>query len=286
MNAGLLAQRGVPDGGARSVAPVTGAFRYLAPMDERPYTYCYQPPAGVVRSNYTWDVRTVPVTDLRAEAALTWENDGLILAEHRAPLLEPGDARALRATWYQPACALVLETTGARGAIVFDHTFRKNIPAAESGPECRPPVEQVHVDGVEHIAVNYVRQHFPATAEHWLAGRWQIINIWRPLNERIEDMPLGFCDGRGVGADDLIATDLLFPDGRTAITYQLNWRAHHRWRYFSNMTANEAVLFKCFDSAVDAPVRFVPHSAFRDARYSGAESRKSVELRVFAYFGD
>jgi hypothetical protein len=287
MRAGLFVHDGGQDGFSQPPAPTKGAFRYLAPIAERPYAYCYEPTAGTTRSNYSWDVRMLPVADLRNEsAALSWQEDGIILVTHGAPLVELGDAEALRADWYERACDLIRDKTGARGAIVFDHTFRKNIRAGESTPECRPPVEQVHVDGVDHIAANFVRRHHPDAAERWLAGRWQIINIWRPLNQRVEDMPLGFCDGRGIRADDLVPTDLLFPEGRRAITYQLNWREDHRWRYFSDMTAGEAVLFKCFDSALDAPVRFVPHSSFRDARCADAEPRKSVELRVLAYFGD
>lgn len=272
----------------RGGASTTATFRYLTPLAERPYVHCYEPPPGVARSNYRWDERALAVEDIRPAATqLSWDTDGLRLVRHAAPPVELGDHAAARALWYGMACDLVRQATGASTAIVFDHTFRKTITASESTADCRPPVMQVHVDGVADIAAGFVRRHYPAEAEGWLAGHWQIINLWRPLLGRVEDMPLAFCDGRNICVEDLVATDLLFPEGRTALTYQLTWRADHRWRYFPDMTATEAVMFKCFDSAETAPVRFVPHCSFADAGCRpDAPPRRSVELRLFVHFGD
>jgi hypothetical protein len=197
------------------------------------------------------------------------------------------DHEAIRSQWYPIACALVRRVTGACEAVVFDHTFRKNIAGRDSTPDCRPPVTQVHVDGVDQIAAEFVQQEHPQQADRWLGGRWQVVNVWRPLVERVVDAPLAFCDGRLIRSSDLVPTDLYFPEGRVGLTYQVAFNPLHRWRYISEMTSDEAVLFKCYDTKIDAPVRFVPHSAFHhpDTPHN-VEPRQSIEVRIFAYLGD
>ena len=267
--------------------PMMASVRYIEPLVVRPYVYCYDPPPGVAISNYRRDVRVVRIEDARPFAGdLPWEDHGFRLADAPVHGLRLSDHDAVRSRWYSPACDLVRKVTKAKEAVVFDHTFRKNIAARDSSPDCRPPVTQVHVDGVDHIAAEFVRQEHPAKADRWLNGRWQIINVWRPLVGPVVDSPLAFCDGRSIRATDLVPTDLYFPEGRIGLTYQIAFHPNHQWRYIPEMTCNEVVLFKCYDSKVDASVRFVPHSAFEipDTPPS-VEPRQSIEIRIFAYLG-
>jgi hypothetical protein len=262
--------------------------RYLEPLAERPYIYCYDPPPGVSLSNYKRDERIVKIEDARCYSTkLTWDEHGLEMINLPFRADSFSGHEAIRASWYPAACELVRGVTGAAEAVVFDHTFRKNIRAQDSTPDCRPPVMQVHVDGVDRIAVNFVRQYYAEQADRWLNGRWQIVNVWRPVANPVVDAPLAFCDGRFVDPGDLIPTDLYFPDGRVGLTYQVLYRPNHCWRYIPEMSPDEVVLFKCFDTHVEAPVRFVPHSAFHHPDTPpNAEPRQSVELRIFAFLGD
>jgi hypothetical protein len=57
----------------------------------------------------------------------------------------------------------------------------------------------------------------------------------------------------------------------------------HRWFYFPDMSADEVVLFKLYDSVEEGPWR-CPHVSFVDPTVRGAPSRESYEIRSFVYF--
>ena len=58
----------------------------------------------------------------------------------------------------------------------------------------------------------------------------------------------------------------------------------HRWRYFRDMTRNEALVFKTNDSDPREP-HHVPHSAFDDPSCTaGVPPRMSVEARAIAFW--
>jgi hypothetical protein len=59
----------------------------------------------------------------------------------------------------------------------------------------------------------------------------------------------------------------------------------HRWVYFPQMRADQALLLKTYDSAVDGRARFVGHSAFEDPTTpADAHRRESIEVRTMAFF--
>ena len=43
------------------------------------------------------------------------------------------------------------------------------------------PAALVHVDQTADAAVNLVHKHLPADASKLLGGRFQVINLWRPI---------------------------------------------------------------------------------------------------------
>lgn len=57
----------------------------------------------------------------------------------------------------------------------------------------------------------------------------------------------------------------------------------HRWWYFPDMTAGEALIFKLHDTDHSVAWR-APHTAFRHPAAPGAHPRESVELRTVAFF--
>ncbi len=59
----------------------------------------------------------------------------------------------------------------------------------------------------------------------------------------------------------------------------------HRWFYFPEMRRNEALVFKCYDSATDSRARFTAHTAFNDPTSPpDAAPRESIETRTLAFF--
>ena len=54
----------------------------------------------------------------------------------------------------------------------------------------------------------------------------------------------------------------------------------HKWYYFSNMTIDEAIIFKLYDSAKEGHAWRVPHVSFENKAFKDAIPRESVELRT------
>jgi hypothetical protein len=57
----------------------------------------------------------------------------------------------------------------------------------------------------------------------------------------------------------------------------------HRWWYFPDMTPDEVILIKFYDSDRRGAWR-CPHTAFRDTTRPDARPRRSMEFRGVAYF--
>ena len=165
------------------------------------------------------------------------------------PPLKPSSAPRLAPTAW---CCSTILFAGASAA-------RADIRGA--GP--RQPATRVHVDQTVDSGPNRVREHCPDEADQLLKGRVQVINLWRPIRGPLRDSPLAMCDGTSVAKGDLVASDLIYPN-RSGETYSVKYNPNHRWFYFPEMTADEALLLKCYDSADDGRTRFGPHTAFTD----------------------
>jgi hypothetical protein len=74
-----------------------------------------------------------------------------------------------------------------------------------------------------------------------LKGRVQIINLWRPIRGPLLDSPLAVCDARTVRADELVASDLVYPH-RVGETYSVKYNPDHQWFYVPGMTVDEVLL--------------------------------------------
>jgi len=94
---------------------------------------------------------------------------------------------------------------------------------------------------------------------------------------------LGGSFGRVQFTPDLVPSDLVYPH-RTGETYAVTYNPAHRWFYLREMTREEALLLKCYDSKTDGRARFAPHTAFNDPTAPvDALPRESIELRALVF---
>ena len=266
---------------------VTGVMNYLAPIDGKPHTYNYEPPAGVPRQNFDNAAHEVAIHDLRGrEAEFTLDRHGFAAASHRSRELAFSSEDAIRDIYYPESEALLAELLGAERVLIFDHTIRRRRPGQPDHRDGeRQPVARVHVDQTSLSGRERVTRHLPAEAERLLAGRVRIVNLWRPIRGPVFDRPLAMADGASVAPADLVATDLLYPD-RTGETYSVTYNPAHRWYYWSGMQPDEVLLLKCYDSAEDGRTRLSPHTAFVDPRVGDdVPPRQSIELRALVFGG-
>jgi hypothetical protein len=59
-----------------------------------------------------------------------------------------------------------------------------------------------------------LREHLGDEADALAQGRFQILNVWRPLVDPVEDYPLALCDARSLTPADLVDTERRAPNHR------------------------------------------------------------------------
>jgi hypothetical protein len=265
---------------------VTAELNYLAPTRAKPRTYAFDPPPGEPKSTALPEPHQVPIFDARLIAqSVSLDREGFALVRHPTRVKDFYDDAEVRAVYYPVVEAFLRASLKADRVFIFDHTVRKRIDGAADlrGVGPRQPATRVHVDQTIDSGPNRVREHLPDEAEELLRGRVQVINLWRPIRGPLRDSPLAMADGTTVAPGDLVASDLIYPN-RRGETYSVKYNPNHRWLYFPEMTPDEALLLKCYDSATDGRTRFAPHTAFADPTTpSDAPPRESIELRTLVF---
>ncbi len=265
---------------------VTAELNYLAPTAGKPRTYAFDPPPDEPKSTALPEPHNVPIFDGRLIAGqFSLDREGFALVKHPTAVRNYYDDNEIRRVYYPAVEAFLKATLKADRVVIFDHTVRKRVEGAPDVRDGTPrqPATRVHVDQTDLSGRNRVFEHLPEEANELLKGRAQVINLWRPIRGPLRDAPLAMCDGQSVEPGDLIASDLIYPN-RQGETYSVKYNANHRWFYFPEMTPDEALLLKCYDSATDGRTRFAPHTAFIDPTTpADAEPRESIEVRTLVF---
>jgi len=266
---------------------VETTFNYInGSGGEKPFLYTFTAPEGKPQTNIKVEAHPAVVHDIRGhEAEITLDNVGFTLVKHTSEEKDFLDEDHIKKVYYAETEQLLKNVTGAHRVFIFDHTIRRRIPGQESNPAApqRQPVQRVHVDQTTPAAFNRVKRHLGEDADELLKGRFLILNVWRPIKGPVVDHPLGLLDFRTVSEDDLLPTDLIYPD-RVGEIFNVKANPNHRWYYASKMEPNEVILLKCFDSHPNGGARLTPHSAFKDPSTPvDADPRESIELRALVF---
>jgi hypothetical protein len=275
----------VPRGRGQDVhgRDVEASMTYLADAAVKPVTYNPPPGTGEPRRVGNYGTFGVHIRDGRPIApSLDLDREGFVLRHHDTAIRDFYDERALREVYYEEVRHLVKAATGAAEIVVFDHTIRVAERAVARG--LRAPVQLVHNDYTEKSGPQRVRDLLGEAAPAKLQRRFAEYNVWRPIKGPVRTMPLALVDASSIAPADLVTCDLVYAD-RTGEIYHGVYNQAHRWFYFPEMTRDEAVLIKCYDSVTDGRARFSLHSAFDDPTApADAPPRESIEVRCFAFF--
>jgi hypothetical protein len=263
---------------------IVAPLNFLVPMAEKPVAYNYEPPPGTpVRNghNIEYQVRIYnarPIID-----QLSLDKEGFVLLRHQTAVSNFYDEDQIKSIYY-PECERVMrEATGAARVVAFDHIVR-NAEMSTKGNSIKIPAKRVHNDYTAWSAPQRVRDLLGEESEELLKHRFAINNLWRPIRGPVLDSPLTLCDAQSLSEENLIASDLKYPD-RTGETYAITYNAAQRYYYFPEMQPNEAVLIRCYDSAHDGAHRFSAHTGFDDpSTPRNAPSRESLEVRMLVFF--
>jgi hypothetical protein len=263
---------------------VETTLNYLAPIEDRPYFYTYKPPEGVPGANTHGDRRRVLVRDARELSDPSLDVEGFALVRLESSLGDAYDPKEVVRVYYPEVEAIVRRSTGAQRVLVFDHNVRNTDRAQKDSELSQAPVRYVHNDYTVRSGPQRVRDLVGGEeAEQLIRRRFAVINVWRPIRGPVQQAPLAFCDASSLAQRDFVPTDLRYRD-RVGEVYSLTYRPEHRWFYYPQMRADEALLLKCYDSD-PARACFTAHTAIDDpSSPADAGARESIEVRTLAFF--
>ncbi|KAL4782876.1 amino acid permease-domain-containing protein [Aspergillus varians] len=241
-------------------------------------------------------IETAPATihDVSGhELDYTLDGNGFQFYYHTSAEKDFLDDEQIKRVYYPETEQLLKDATGASKVFIFDHTIRRQPQDSRSAPSESPsptstpqrgPVQRVHIDQSYSAAKTRVPHHLPDEAPRLLKGRYQIINVWRPIKTILKD-PLAVADAHSVPDSDLVPIKLIYPN-RNGETYAVRANPAFKWYYRYGQTPDLVTLIKCFDSKTDGRARRVPHTAFVNPETEGESPRESIEVRTLVFHED
>jgi hypothetical protein len=236
------------------------------------------------------DPRKIVIEDARTRVvAPSLAREGFELVAHSSAVENFKDADEVSRLHPQEIEKMLLEVTGADSVVVSGPgVLRFGEGSPDAGKYSNSlPARFVHVDISDATAAQFAHRSMPANGGRALR-RFAHYNVWRAFSAPPQDIPLAVCDAHSVVLADLMCADAIF-DVKDKPEWSFEgWvvkhSPRHRWSYFSDMTRDEAIIFKTNDSDPAQP-HCIPHSAFDDpACPKGVPPRASIEMRGIAYW--
>jgi hypothetical protein len=265
-------------------AGVSAALTFITPSDTKPVFESSAITGGAPRVFFDTERHTVAIRDMRPFAgAFSLDREGFELLRHQA-VADLDDDDEVESVYYPEIEALLRAVTGASRVVIFDATRRSDAGAgAKNRDGLRGPASRVHVDYTAKSGPQRVKDLLGEDEAARLAAsgaRIIQINVWRPIRGPVQRSPLALADSASIRPVDLIATDQVFPD-RVGEIYHLAYDPAQRWYYAPEMTPDEVLLIKGWDSLEDGRARFTPHGAFDlPDTPDDAAPRESIEVRT------
>ena len=269
----------------RSVTDVRAPLNFIRRQDTKPEFHNAALTGGAIKYLFETEAHTVPISDMREIAeTLSVDREGFELLHHATAVDDLYDDDAIEQAYYPEIEALLRRRFGARRVVIFDATRRSDDSVGAPNPDgLRGPATRLHVDYTAKSGPQRVKDILGVdeAARLTAAGARIIqVNVWRPIRGPVERSPLALADASTVQHEDLIATDQIFPD-RVGEIYNLAHTPSQRWYYAPQMTEDEVLLIKGWDSLEDGRAQFTPHSAFDlPETRDDAPPRESIEVRT------
>ncbi|KAH6971023.1 hypothetical protein BKA56DRAFT_678163 [Ilyonectria sp. MPI-CAGE-AT-0026] len=231
--------------------------------------------------------RNIPVTDIRGyEHHFTLDIHGFQLARQPTRLHgEDFDSPSMVENKYYPEVeAYLRKFLGAEDVRVMQSAVRERpLEFLETGGggfvrgDRRKPLPGLHIDASPQGAVKRIQKLWPSEVESITKRRFQILNVWRPLQPCLRDWPLALCDARTVSPDDKVEADLVYPgfEGENTFLYF----SPNLDLYFADCQSQDEIwIFKQYDSQAGV-ANSAPHGSFQNPR-PGADKLPRVSIEV------
>jgi hypothetical protein len=266
-------------------AAVTAPLRFIVPQDTKPSFNASALTGGEPEVFFETEDIPVEIADMREISDdLSIDREGFELWHVPTGVPDLHDDEAVGTDYYAEIEALLSERFDASRVVIFDATRRADSKEGAENPDGpRGPAARVHVDYTVTSGPQRVRDVLGEDeAERLFAAKARIIqvNVWRPISSTVNRSPLALADSTSVANEELVATDQVFPD-RVGEIYQVAHGTGQRWYYAPEMTSDEIILIKGWDTLDDGRALFTPHGAFNHPDTpADAPPRESIEIRT------
>jgi hypothetical protein len=241
---------------------------------------------GRITNERPHHAHNVMVTDISGdEDKYTLDIHGFQYHHHASSEADFIDDQTTQSAYYDECKQLLIDVTGASHVHIFNHKVRRGPTQWHhlgfDNLKNRGPVTKTHVDQSYAGAELRLRWELPDEADELVQKRYQIINIWRPIETILKD-PIAVADANTVPDADLVEavmTENDFPGKQWVVRHN----SGHMWYYKYRMTPADVLLIKCFDSEKSV-ARKALHSAFEDAAHCAEQSRQSIEVRCLVLY--
>ncbi|KAE9983500.1 hypothetical protein EG328_009840 [Venturia inaequalis] len=250
------------------------------------------------RKHVPHDVRINDMRSVRDD--FTLDKSGFELINHKTAVQDFSNDEEVKAKYYPEVRDIIKKYSGASEVHIVSHMCRKST-FAEAQDDAKikgdkefvtknNPARFVHVDQSYRGSEQILFLNLPEEeAEQKIKKRWAIMNVWQPFEKAVKKDPLAFCDFRSVDEKDFrtVVANLPPPgageygnvsknlkhnaraeyssNGDNAAVYEVTNMAYNpnqKWYYASDMTPEEAWVFKIFDSKNDGCAKCAVHSSF------------------------
>ncbi len=270
---------------------VKAKINYVGAMTDRPKFHAQDHR----RDNLVYDPQVMEIADARSWAVPpSLEREGVQLVHAPTRVTDYRDSDQLKELYLQDTAELVRRATGATevhmlpgGGMV---RYAERSPYFGTGMNTLP-ARFPHIDFTPATAPGLAEDTFGSSKLELKPGQRLIgYNVWRVFSPPPQNVPLAVLDARSITPEDLLKADGVYDEGEDRSrwweleAFVVRHNPRHRWIYFSNMTQDEALIFRAYDNAP----QFRPgtaHSAFDDPNCpDDAPGRVSVEARAYAVF--
>ena len=242
-------------------------------------------PGDREKSQWPYRPHDVVIRDMRPIAEdLALDRNGFVLVNRQSPLTTYDDPDEVQRVYVPAVMDLVAEVAEADKVIAFGTMIRTD---AKNTAQHNLPAYGAHVDYGDYTVRQFATEVLgEEEASEWLAGRYMLINVWRPITV-VHRAPFAVCDASTVAKTDLCDSEVRGGLGDasrpTLYGHAISFNENQRWYYAPQMRPEEVLLFRLFDSDPSA-VQWTAHSAFAHPETApDAPPRQSIELRTIAF---
>ena len=243
------------------------------------------------RTNLVLEKFDVPIFDGRAERdTLSFDREGFRLLDHESPINADSDLAVEAEAYLASVGALLKQASGAdlvvaQGTgLLKRHAERANVKGAIG------PSRWAHMDYTTYSAHKWVE---------WIEGwqglelrgypRFAVFQTWRCVSPGPQDNTLALCDASTIKTETQIVFDACVRQpyetpGNQFESQLCPYDPGQRWLYFPDLTADELIVFKSFDSAPGWNAQPLHNSADIPGLPADLAPRVSIEARFFAFW--